>query len=149
VELHRIEARLLQPPGRLGDVLAGVHIEGPWIAERCRGGHAAEYLRTPKREDVENGVLRMIDEDPGINGNLTGSAVTMNVALKRLCEYAELSIGEGIRWGTINPAATLGIDHVTGSIKVGKYADIAVIDNDFNIYMTMVKGSIAFNNNTI
>jgi N-acetylglucosamine-6-phosphate deacetylase len=283
----------------LGEVLAGVHIEGPWIAERCRGGHAAEYLRTPKKEDVEKivnevgdivrtltyapelentvylteqlarkdiipvfghtesnyedaetcilagarhvthmydttlgygenpdealvmmpgmetavmlyddvsveligcpvhvpkpffnfvdkvkprtkkivvtdslvgagledgtrltskdgrkiyvekGVLRMIDDDPKVNGNLTGSAVTMNVALRRLCEYAELPVQEGIRWGTINPATTLGIDHMTGSIKVGKYADIAVIDEEFNIYMTMVKGSIAFNNNTI
>jgi N-acetylglucosamine-6-phosphate deacetylase len=33
---------------------------------------------------VEQGVLRMINDDPKINGNLTGSAVTLNVGLRRL-----------------------------------------------------------------
>ena len=35
---------------------------------------------------VEKGVLRMIDDDPKVNGNLTGSAVTLNVGLRRLQE---------------------------------------------------------------
>jgi len=36
-----------------GDILHGVHIEGPWLAPRCRGGHALEYLRTPEKDDVD------------------------------------------------------------------------------------------------
>ncbi len=93
---------------------------------------------------VTRGVLRMIDEDPAINGNLTGSAVTMNVALQRLKEYAAISLEEALSWGTINPARTLGIDRITGSIAVGKAADLAVIDEDFNVYSTLVKGKILF-----
>ena len=36
----------------IGGMLAGVHVEGPWLAERCRGGHAAEYLRRPVEKDI-------------------------------------------------------------------------------------------------
>jgi N-acetylglucosamine-6-phosphate deacetylase len=93
---------------------------------------------------VENGVLRMIDSDPAVNGNLTGSAVTMNVALRRLADYAELTKYDAIKWGSINPAITLGIQEQTGSLKVGKYADINVMDNDFNIMLTLLMGKIIF-----
>jgi N-acetylglucosamine-6-phosphate deacetylase len=93
---------------------------------------------------VEKGVLRMIDSDPAVHGNLTGSAVTLNVALSRLEEYAELTQHDAIKWGTINPAKTLSIDDETGSLKVGKYADIAVIDEDFNVFMTLMKGKTVF-----
>jgi N-acetylglucosamine-6-phosphate deacetylase len=93
---------------------------------------------------VENGVLRMIDSDPAVNGNLTGSAVTMNTALRRLAEYAELSNYDAVKWGSINPAITLGIQEQTGSLKVGKYADINIMDNDFNITLTLLQGKIVF-----
>jgi N-acetylglucosamine-6-phosphate deacetylase len=86
----------------------------------------------------------MIDDDPKINGNLTGSAVTLNVALRRLREYAALPMEEAIRWVSLNPATTLGIDHQTGSIRPGKLADIALMDDECNVKMTMVKGRTVF-----
>ncbi|TFG59909.1 MAG: N-acetylglucosamine-6-phosphate deacetylase [Spirochaetales bacterium] len=277
-----------------GDLLAGVHVEGPWLAARCRGGHALEYLKNPKRDDVDRilgeagdliktvtyapelpgsvwltetlaargvvpvlghteasyehaekailagarhvthmydttlgyrenpeealvmmpgmetavlyydevsieligcpvhvprpffkfinkvkprerriivtdslvgtgmpegteltykdgrrvyvaeGVLRMHDPDPAVEGNLTGSAVTINLALKRLCGYADLSVAEAVRWCSLNPATTLGLNMETGSIKIGKYADIAVFGEDFDVRMTLLKGNIIF-----
>jgi N-acetylglucosamine-6-phosphate deacetylase len=93
---------------------------------------------------VEKGVLRMINDDPKINGNLTGSAVTLNVALRRLQQYAELPLEEAIRWVSLNPATTLGIDHETGSLRPGKLADIAVLDDECNARMTFVKGRRVF-----
>jgi N-acetylglucosamine-6-phosphate deacetylase len=89
---------------------------------------------------VEDGVLRMIDDDPNVHGNLTGSAVTMNVALRRLCDYADLAVHEAVRWGSANPATTLGIQHETGSVRIGKYADLVLMDDDFQIKKTFVKG---------
>jgi len=93
---------------------------------------------------VKDGVLRMIDEDPGVNGNLTGSAVTMNTAVSRVCSFAEISVSDGIRWGTINPATTIGINHETGSIKPGKFADITVFDDSFHVSLTVMKGMITY-----
>ena len=93
---------------------------------------------------AEDGVPRMIDDDPKVNGNLTGSAVTMEVALRRLCEFAGLPPEEAVRWGSINPATTLGIDRETGSIAPGKWADIVVMDRDFRVMSTFVKGMPLF-----
>lgn len=93
---------------------------------------------------VEQGVLRMINDDPKINGNLTGSAVTLNVGLRRLQEYTGLPFEEAIRWVTLNPATTLGIEHETGSLKVGKLADIAIMDDECSVKRTFVKGRQVF-----
>jgi N-acetylglucosamine-6-phosphate deacetylase len=93
---------------------------------------------------VEQGVLRMINDDPKINGNLTGSAVTLNVGLRRLRQFAGLPLEEAIRWVSLNPATTLGIDHETGSIAVGKLADIVLFDDDGNARRTFVKGREVF-----
>jgi N-acetylglucosamine-6-phosphate deacetylase len=97
-----------------------------------------------RRVYVSAGVLRMIDEDPKINGNLTGSAVTMNRALKRLSHYAQLPVQEAVRWGSINPATTLGIDDETGSISVGKYADMVLVDDGFDVKTTLLKGRTVY-----
>jgi N-acetylglucosamine-6-phosphate deacetylase len=97
-----------------------------------------------RRMYVEQGVLRMINDDPKINGNLTGSAVTLNVGLRRLREFAGLPLEEAIRWVTINPATTLGIDHETGSLAVGKWADIVLMDDECIPKMTFVKGRQVF-----
>lgn len=96
---------------------------------------------------VEKGVLRMIDDDPKVNGNLTGSAVTMNTALRRLAEYAELPVFEAVRWGSLNPATTLGIEKETGSIKIGKYGDIVIMDDNFKIKTTFLQGRILYQGN--
>jgi N-acetylglucosamine-6-phosphate deacetylase len=93
---------------------------------------------------VEAGVLRMISDDPKIHGNLTGSAVTLNVALGRLREYAGLAIEEAIRWVSLNPAMTLGIGGETGSLRVGKLGDVMVMDEGCGVKMTFVKGRKVF-----
>ncbi|HUX20119.1 MAG TPA: N-acetylglucosamine-6-phosphate deacetylase [Spirochaetia bacterium] len=97
-----------------------------------------------RRVYVEEGVLRMIDDDPKVNGNLTGSAVTLNVALRRLREYCGITTDEALKWGTINPATTLGINRETGSLKVGKLADLLIMDDMFNAKRTLVKGRTVY-----
>ena len=89
---------------------------------------------------VEKGVLRMIDKDPRIHGNLTGSAVTMNVALRRLMQFTGLPVQEAVRWVSLNPARALGLDRETGSLKVGKWADIALLDDELEAHRTLLQG---------
>jgi N-acetylglucosamine-6-phosphate deacetylase len=93
---------------------------------------------------VEKGVLRMINDDPKINGNLTGSAVTLNVGLARLREYTGLPMEEAIRWVSLNPATTLGIERETGSIRAGKLADVVLMDDACAVTATIVKGRTVF-----
>jgi imidazolonepropionase-like amidohydrolase len=42
---------------------------------------------------------------------------------------------DAIRWLTINPARSLGVDHDTGSLEVGKMADVVIWSGDpFSVY---------------
>jgi N-acetylglucosamine-6-phosphate deacetylase len=93
---------------------------------------------------VDQGVLRLIDKDPAVNGNFCGSAITMNVALRRLREYGRLSTAEAVRWGSINPATTLGLQRETGSLLAGKFADLVIMDEDFNVETAFVQGRLAY-----
>jgi N-acetylglucosamine-6-phosphate deacetylase len=111
------------------------------IGTGCPDGKIITYA-DGRKVYPEDGVLRMIDADPKVNGNLTGSAATMNLALKRLAQFAGLPVEEAVRWGSINPATTLGIAGETGSLAVGKWADIVVMDGDFQVKVTIGRGRI-------
>lgn len=67
---------------------------------------------------------------------------------------AGLAVGEddAIRWITLNPAWALGIDSQTGSLEVGKMADIVVWDaNPLSMYstaqLTFIDGARVFDRN--
>ncbi len=102
--------------------------------------------RDGRKIRVSEQVLRMIDEDPAVDGNLTGSAVTMNVALQRLMQYTAMPLEEAILWATLNPARLLGIDRELGSIAVGKQADLVVINEHLEVKYTFLEGRLVFQN---
>ena len=45
---------------------------------------------------------------------------------------------------SLNPATTLGIEQETGSIAVGKWADIVLMDEDFNVQRTFLQGRTVY-----
>jgi N-acetylglucosamine-6-phosphate deacetylase len=87
---------------------------------------------------VKNNEARLID------GTLAGSTLLMNNGLKNIKNVLELSIEDTVNMATKNPAINLYIYDKKGSIKEGKDADFAIIDSDFNVYMTVVEGNIVF-----
>ena len=87
---------------------------------------------------VKNGEARLID------GTLAGSTLLMNKGLRNIKEVLELSLEDTINFATKNPAINLGVYASKGSIKEGKDADFAVIDKDFNVYMTVCEGNVVF-----
>ena len=60
----------------IGGLLLGTHVEGPWLAPRCRGGHAAEYLCAPVAADVDRllgevgDVIRTVTYAPELPGSV-------------------------------------------------------------------------------
>lgn len=87
---------------------------------------------------VKNNEARLID------GTLAGSTLLMNNGLKNIKNVLELSIEDTVNMATKNPAINLYIYDKKGSIKEGKDADFAIIDSDFNVYMTVVEGNVVF-----
>lgn len=78
------------------------------------------------------------------SGSLAGSVVHMNDAIRNLKKVLGVSLEEAIDFATINPARNIYVDDRKGSIKVGKDADFAVIDEDLNVYKTIRGGKVIF-----
>lgn len=87
---------------------------------------------------VKNGEARLAD------GTLAGSVLKMNVAIKNLVEKVGVSLTEAVDFASANPAKNLGLYDERGSIEVGKRADFAVMDKDFNILCTVVGGKVVY-----
>jgi len=73
----------------------------------------------------------------------------LNSEAAKSIKYGGLSKNEALRLVTLNPATQLGIAHRTGSLKVGKDADIALWNSDplsttARCEMTLVDGQVFF-----
>lgn len=78
------------------------------------------------------------------NGTLAGSVLRMNVAIKNMVEKVGVPMERAVRFATENPARDLGIFEETGSIAVGKRADFAVLDDKFNVLLTVCGGNVIY-----
>jgi N-acetylglucosamine-6-phosphate deacetylase len=88
---------------------------------------------------VKNGEARLVD------GTLAGSVLRMNHAVKNVVTLCGIPFTTAIDYATINPATTLGVADRLGSIKVGKDASVAVLDeNTFEVSMTLRAGEVIY-----
>ncbi len=87
---------------------------------------------------VNNGEARLAD------GTLAGSVLRMNRAVQNMVEKVGVPFTVAVDYATINPAKTLGIDQETGSIKVGKRADFTVINDNYDVLMTVRDGKVIY-----
>jgi N-acetylglucosamine-6-phosphate deacetylase len=63
-------------------------------------------------------------------GILSGSALTMDKAMKNLIDHAGIETGEAIRMCSLYPARVINLDHQLGRIKQGYKAKMVVLDKD-------------------
>lgn len=73
-------------------------------------------------------------------GARAGSTLTTIQALKNILEFTKRPLEEVIVLFTKNPAELIGVYEQRGSIDVGKYADLIVLDEHLNVMDTFVKG---------
>ena len=71
---------------------------------------------------------------------LAGSTLKLNEGLRILVEEALVPFNYAINACTLNPANCLGIADRKGSIRVGKDADIVVLDKDYAVVQTYCMG---------
>lgn len=87
---------------------------------------------------VKDGQARLLD------GTLAGSVLKMNVAVKNMVEKVGVDFCTAIDYATANPARSIGIFDSVGSIDVGKNADFAILDDDFNVLGTIIDGEVVY-----
>lgn len=84
----------------------------------------------------------VIDEDTARldDGTLAGSVAPLNTALRNLIEATGLSLEPALKTATSTPARVLGLN--SGTIEVGREADIVALDEGFGCHLAIVGGSV-------
>lgn len=75
------------------------------------------------------------------NDSLAGSVLTMDKAFKHVIELG-YPIYEAVKLTSTNAAIEFGLN--AGTIEVGKEADFTVLDDSYNVDMTIVNGNIKY-----
>lgn len=79
------------------------------------------------------------------DGTIAASTSNVYDELKNVIRFG-IPVRQAVKSATINPARAIRVDESTGSIAVGKYADLLVVDNDWNVVMVIVKGEVKVDN---
>ena len=75
-------------------------------------------------------------------GGLAGSTLKLNNGLRILVEESMVPFNYAINSCTINPARCIGVDDRKGEIRVGKDADLAILDTDYSVIQTYCMGEM-------
>ena len=78
------------------------------------------------------------------SGNLAGSVLTLNQAVKNFYDHTKVTLPRAIHMASLNPATAIGIDEFKGSLDIGKDADIALFDDNLECYLTICQGKEVF-----
>lgn len=76
--------------------------------------------------------------------SLAGSTLKVNEGLKVLVEKALVPFDTALNSCTLNPARLLEVDDRKGKLVAGHDADMVVLNDDYSVEMTYVKGEKAF-----
>ena len=78
------------------------------------------------------------------DGTIAGSVLKLNKGIWNVYTNSDIPLHECVNCASLNPATTLGIQDKKGSIKVGKDADIVILDSEFNVKKTIIGGNIKY-----
>jgi N-acetylglucosamine-6-phosphate deacetylase len=89
--------------------------------------------------EVHDGVGMLFDRTL-----FAGSTTLLNQMIPILTEEVDIPLVEAVRMGSLTPAQVIGVDRRKGSLEAGKDADIAIFDEDFTAWRTMIGGRWAY-----
>ena len=75
-----------------------------------------------------------------LSGNLAGSILTLDKAVKNVYENTNMPLYEVVKMATLNPAKHCKVSHKKGLIKEGYDADLVLFDENINIKKVIVSG---------
>jgi N-acetylglucosamine-6-phosphate deacetylase len=94
-----------------------------------------------------DGQEALVQDDIAIMPDRTGyasSVMRTKDLVKTLINLVGLSLTDAVKMVSIVPAKIVGVDDRMGSIEKGKDANIAIADDNLDVFMTMVDGKAIF-----
>jgi len=95
-----------------------------------------DFLLGELAVEVRDGVARL-----GDGGSIAGSTLTMDAAFRFAVTRAGLEVADAVRASATTPATLLGIADRTGSLTIGREADVVCLDDSFEVVAVMAQGS--------
>jgi len=116
------------------------HTKFTLITDAMRAKHMPDGMYELGGQDVivKNNEARLK------NGTLAGSVLKMNHAVRNIMKFLDIPLEEAVKYATINPATNLHLENELGSIAPSKRANLVVVDEDLNVYMTIRDGVIVY-----
>ncbi|MFC8347635.1 N-acetylglucosamine-6-phosphate deacetylase [Streptomyces sp. NPDC057280] len=93
------------------------------------------YMLGPLEVEVSEGVARLVE-----GGSIAGSTLTLDRAFKRAVTVDRLPVEDAVAALSANPARLLGMSDSVGSLEPGRYADLVLLDADFELKGVMRRG---------
>ena len=95
----------------------------------------ARFCMGEMEYEVHDGVGMMFDRTA-----FAGSTTLVNQMVPILTEIVGIPLVEAVRMATLTPARVIGFYDCKGSLETGKDADLAVFEDDFTAWRTMIGG---------
>lgn len=135
-------------PGMLGSAWLNENVIAEYICDFVHSHPVSAklllQLKQPRKIALITDASKMsgMQTEPIRNsaGTLAGSTITMGEAVKNAIVHLNVSPSEASIMASLTPAVVLGIDDRTGSIEVGKDADLVVMDQNYKVLHTFVQG---------
>ena len=149
-------ACLNEPEIRAEIVLDGVHVapEMARLAAKVKGREGL-ILITDAMAAVgcPDGIYALGDSTVRVNGErctlldgvtIASSMLTMNKAVGKAVAFLGVSLPDAAYMASLLPATLCGAAERKGSLEKGKDADVAILNSDFSVFMTIRGGEIAY-----
>lgn len=104
------------------------------------GLHDGVYDLVGHEVTVKSGRATLAD------GTIAGSTVLLNQCVENVVREVGVPLNHAVQMAALNPARAMGFDERLGMVAEGKDASLTVIDEDINVFLTMVKGEIVYRN---
>ncbi len=103
---------------------------------RAGGMHAGEYEFADQKVYMKDKKAFLED------GTLAGSTLTLNSAIRNMVDIVGAKVTDAVRMASLNGAKVIGLPK--GILAVGKDADVVVLDENYNVEMTIHLGKIRY-----
>lgn len=105
-------------------------------AMRSAGLNDGIYELGGQKVTVKKGAARLED------GSLAGSTLNLRKAVHNMVKFLNVPIHEAVRMASLSPAEAIGVNNRKGSIEPGKDADMILFDDELNISLVIIGGSV-------
>ncbi|MBN1347408.1 MAG: N-acetylglucosamine-6-phosphate deacetylase [Phycisphaerae bacterium] len=109
-------------------------------AIRAAGQPDGEYVFSGQKVDVRKGRAYLASA----HDTLAGSTTTLDKALRTMIRHAGASLVQAAQMASLNAARVLEWKYRRGILAVGKDADLAILDKDLNVQITIKAGRIVY-----